>query len=254
MSFLAKILGLTALMILALAGVMACVIFLFIETPDGRAEPAPLILGAILCLAIGLGALWMMIGLNNQWKSEFSAKFDNEPQQLLASWSVPPEIWWDFAETEKTREHRDAGFTSCAVGGILGVVIFLSMISPSDFGTAFLVSLAVAFGSAGLIWVIQRLSSGARYGWRRRQNAVEIGVRPDGMRVNRKIVIWNQFGAILTKKKVEPASEEASYGIFEVEVRVLTGRGNHVSRTHRAPVPIDATTAAAEAAAKLISE
>ncbi|MFT5468248.1 MAG: hypothetical protein ACI8UO_003357 [Verrucomicrobiales bacterium] len=35
-------------------------------------------------MVVGLGSLWAIIALNNEWIGEFRAKFESEPEQLLA--------------------------------------------------------------------------------------------------------------------------------------------------------------------------
>jgi hypothetical protein len=149
---------------------------------------------------------------------------------------VPPEVWLDFAEAEKARDEKDVGFAAWLLGGIIALILLLVLWSPIGlFGGALPISIGAGAGAAALGWLFYRIVANANYRWRRSQRAVEIWIRPDGMRINRRIVYWNQSNAVLTAARVEKPVEATRYGILEVSVRVT---GHHPSPITHHPSPI----------------
>ncbi|MFT5468249.1 MAG: hypothetical protein ACI8UO_003358 [Verrucomicrobiales bacterium] len=149
---------------------------------------------------------------------------------------MPPEVWLDFAEAEKARDEKDVGFAAWLLGGIIALILLLVLWSPIGlFGGALPISIGAGAGAAALGWLFYRIVANANYRWRRSQRAVEIWIRPDGMRINRRIVYWNQSNAVLTAARVEKPVEATRYGILEVSVRVT---GHHPSPITHHPSPI----------------
>lgn len=222
-------------MILALSGLLICIVIAFVKD-DPPVET--LLIWGVFSAIIFATCLTAIIRFNTLWIREAIAKFHTEPESILAQWEVPMAQWRAFTEFENREKQGNANIAGWVFGAVLGFILLLCLFKVIGILAASIGALAVGGASGFLLhWALQERN---RREYRRRlevENA-HIAIRRDSMLINRrKLISLNQLGTTLKDFRVENP-EGLGFPLLAFEVSQSTGE-NDVVHTYRVPAPED---------------
>ena len=216
----------------------ACLGIRFIMlTVEGPREP-PVALQCLLGLggAISVSLAWYGLWkFNHRWNETLVANFDSEPEKWLVHWTIPEETWKRFTEAEREKAVTNLINHSLIVGVVISFILLIPFWISSGFFPAVAWSAGLGFFVAILFAFVQFLTAMSQHHWRSKQASVEVWLRTDGMKINKRPICWTQPGSSLQSIRLNK-TEESEIGMLEAVISRATYR-QPVEQKHRVPVP-----------------
>ncbi|MAS93893.1 MAG: hypothetical protein CMO55_11930 [Verrucomicrobiales bacterium] len=233
-----KMVGISIVMILALSAGIGGSISFFVMLSNGR-SPSPLILiGGVGGFVLAGWLFWLLLKMNRQWVDRYSEKFDTEPDGVVAQWEVDEVTWNVFADRELEQSKNDTPFASLLLGGVVAAITLFVAWKPAGVPLVFVWAVGLGLFVAMVSWFVMSRSSKRTASLRKGERSATVWLRPDGVRINKRIITWAHFGSRLESIAVEPSAEDQPYAVLQVGVSTSTGNGR-AHNDHRIAVPRD---------------